>query len=74
MTASPLRRLVWAVFQLAETPPRCGHRITQPGERQKAIRTWRRAAQVWMNERFAEDAVVGWHPARTERVVRFGRR
>ena len=75
MTISPLRRLVWTVRGLVETPPRCGHRITYPADRQKAIRTWRRAAAVWMNSRFAEDRVDGWKPAQhPERVVRFWRR
>ena len=74
MKPSPLRRLVWAVIGCADTQPRCGHRITYPANRTQAIRTWRRAANVWINSRFAEDQVTAWKPATTERVVRFGRR
>ena len=52
--------------------PKIGHRLTQPGDRRKAIAYWRRCAGVWMATRFASEQIEGWKPAeRSERVVRF---
>lgn len=55
---------------------RATHRVTQPADRQKALRTWRRAAAIWCATRFEQHAAGGpiesnWKPAMTHgrRVV-----
>ena len=44
---------------------RCRHRVTQPGQREKAIQFWRLCAGAWCATRFG--TLEGWKPAEVER-------
>ncbi|HZR25487.1 MAG TPA: hypothetical protein VFA59_17965 [Vicinamibacterales bacterium] len=69
-----LQRLFPSVFTYRM--PRCGHRPTQPGQRDRLAVVWLPAVDVWTAERIASSvgALNGWKPAeRVRRVARFGR-
>lgn len=47
------------------------HRMTQPGARDRMLRTWLPAARAWIERRLAESmgAVEGWKPAASLHVT-----
>lgn len=59
-------RLLTLVYR--RTEPRCGHRITQPVDRRKAVATMRRAGHAYVEhviaKRYGGQIVEGWKSAR----------